>query len=126
MPLTVGATAEAKVIDTKMDLRQRQSYFTKLIGQLIVWVYQHPGWELTFGEGYDDDFTGHMAGSLHYYRLAQDLNLFINGAWIKNGDHPVWKELGDYWKSLDKDCAWGGDFTSRDSNHFSLREFGRA
>lgn len=91
---------------------------------LIEYAYTLPGVEFTFGEGYDDDFKGHMVGSLHYVRLAQDLNLFVDGKYI-TGDHIVWHQLAEFWKALDPLCAWGGDFRSRDFNHFSLAHGGK-
>jgi hypothetical protein len=66
-----------------------------------------------------------MAGSLHYEKLAQDLNLFVEGE-FKDDDCPEWQEIGTYWKSLGTDCAWGGDFRSLDLNHFSIRWDGKA
>jgi len=91
---------------------------------LIQYAYSRPGVELTLGEGYVHARVGHMAGSLHYERLAQDLNLFVGGVYI-TGWHPVWAELGSYWRHLDPLCAWGGDFSSRDYNHFSVAYGGR-
>lgn len=105
-----------------MTLLEKQQLFTKLIAQLISYAYSQ-GYKMTFGEGYDDDGKGHMQGSLHYSRLAQDLNLFIDGKWIKDGSHPAWQELGQFWEKLDPLCAWGGRFS--DSNHFSITHFGR-
>jgi len=107
-----------------MKLRQQQVLFVKLLGKLINFAYES-GYELTLGEGYRSDNKGHMPNSLHYIKLAQDLNLFVDGVYIE-ADHPAWHKLGDYWKSLDPLCAWGGDFSSKDYNHFSLRYEGRA
>ncbi len=89
--------------------------FTLMIAQLIVWVYeQGQGYEMTLGEGYDDDGTGHMKGSLHYDGLAQDLNLFKNGVWLKNTeDH---RFIGEHWEQMGG--TWGGRFN--DGNHYSL------
>lgn len=114
-------------------LRQKQSLFARLLAQLITWVYSHPGWELTFAEGYvgdtdarDGDYDGpHMKGGAHYKRLGQDINLFVDGKWI-TGAHPAWDEIGEKWKSLHPLCRWGGDFNARDWNHFSLFHEGRA
>lgn len=106
-----------------MTTRQKQSLFVQLLGKLINYTYSL-GYELTLGEGYDDDNTGHMKGSLHYLKLAQDLNLFVNGIYIEL-DHPAWHKLGNYWKSLNILCRWGGDFHSKDYNHFSLEHEGK-
>lgn len=109
-----------------MTLRQAQSLFVRLLGLLIHYVYEK-GWELTLSDGHVSSKTGHMPNSLHYVRLAQDLNLFINGQWISDGKHSAWLEIGEFWESLHHLCSWGGrfggdgiKFTGKDSNHFSL------
>lgn len=74
---------------------------------------------------------GHHARlSLHHDALAGDLPM----VW-PDGRYGTWEEyqpLGNFWKSLDPDCAWGGDFDLNmdgvkkdDANHFSLRFQGR-
>lgn len=103
---------------------EKQWKFTELLGRLITYAYSK-GYKLTLGDGYRADGKGHMPGSLHYSRLAQDLNLFIASAWIKKY-HPAWEDLGAYWKSLDPECGWGGDFAAKDYNHFSLKHGGKA
>jgi hypothetical protein len=108
-----------------MSLGDKQRLFTRLLGVFLNWVHSHPGWELTLGEGYDDDFTGHMPGSLHYVKLAQDLNLFVDKYYVST-EHPVWDQLGAYWKSLHPLCRWGGDFASKDYNHISIAHDGKA
>lgn len=65
----------------------------------------------------------HMRRSLHYSRLAIDLNLFVGGDYVKSGSHPVWHELGGVWEALDPLCRWGGRFG--DANHFSIAYGGR-
>ena len=104
-------------------VREKQSKFVRLLGLLIEYTY-FLGHELTLGEGYVASKTGHMAGSLHYIRLAQDLNLFVGGKYI-TGQHAVWDQLGAYWLSLDPQCAWGGTFKSKDYNHVSLAHGGK-
>ena len=94
------------------------------------------GYDLTLGEGYiqsprltRDGQTVqdgvHMASSLHYTRLAQDINLFVHGVFIEDGLDPAWQDLGSYFESLDPACRWGGRFESVDSNHFSIIFQGR-
>ena len=121
-----------------MTLRQKQSLFVKYLGMLIEYAYRR-GYELTLADGSIDnprfmrgsdgelrkmEDAHHMRGSLHYKRLAQDLNLFVKGKWITQGDHPAWKDLGEFWEKLDPICRWGGRF--RDANHFSLTHEGKA
>ncbi len=99
-----------------MMLREKQSKFTLMVSKLIQWAYDQ-GYELTFGDAYAR--SGHMPNSLHYSRLAIDLNLFKDGKWLdKTEDH---KPLGEYWESLGG--SWGGRF--RDGNHYSLEHYGR-
>lgn len=107
-----------------MTLREKQSLFARLVGQLVNFIYGHPGWAITFGDFSRTDQKGHMVGSCHYIRLAADLNLFVNGVW-QQVDCPAWEEIGAYWKTFHALCAWGGDFKSVDLNHFSLRHDGR-
>ncbi len=69
----------------------------------------------------DGDYDGpHLKGGLHYKRLAQDLNLFIDGKFIQDGNHPAWKEIAKYWGLLNPLCCNGLDFG--DANHFSVTD----
>ena len=106
------------------ELLRRQKLFVRLLAQLIVWIYEQ-GWELTLGEGYRSDGHGHMPLSLHYSKLAQDLNLFVGDRYIVDTDAAEWQAIGAYWKALDPLCAWGGDFSTRDGNHVSVTWQGR-
>jgi hypothetical protein len=117
-----------------MTLSQKQRRFTLMVGQLIVWAYDH-GYELTFGEAYRTPEqaaanakkgTG-IARSLHTDRLAVDLNLFIDGKY--QTDSAAYQVIGVFWESLGG--SWGGRFTDSggrakpDGNHFSLPWNGR-
>lgn len=122
-----------------MTLRQKQSEFAYAVARLIVWAFDN-GMELTLGDGSIDPTRkvrlpsgevvhgcrdlNHKESGLHYKRLAQDLNLFLDGKFIRDGDHPAWQEIGRKWESLDSEAAWGGRFG--DSNHFSFRHGGKA
>ena len=87
-----------------------------MIADLILYAYDN-GYELTFGDAFAHD--GHMKGSLHYIRLAIDLNLFKDGKFLdKTEDHFL---LGDYWEAVGG--SWGGRFN--DGNHYSLEHEGR-
>lgn len=109
-----------------MTMGEKQRLFTKLVGQLIDWSYKN-GYELTLGDAYRSPEQAALnaqkgsgiSNSLHTQRLAIDLNLFING--VYQPDSKAYKPLGDFWKSLDAGCCWGGDFQARqDGNHFSI------
>ena len=125
-----------------MSLRERQSLFAVLLAELIAWISKQ-GWAVTLADGSVDTprkfraedgrvfwatDAHHMPGSLHYQRLAQDLNLFVDGAWISRAS-PVWAAIGEKWLSLHPDCSWGGDWDEDhrpfepgegDANHFSI------
>jgi hypothetical protein len=105
-----------------MKLSEKQRLFARLIAHFISHIFAK-GWAVTLGDGHVEGKVGHMKNSLHYVRLAQDLNLFVDGEYISDGDHPAWKEIGEFWEGLHPLCAWGGRF--RDANHFSLEHEGR-
>lgn len=105
-----------------MTLGEKQRKFTYMISQLILWVYEHMSspevrYELTFGDAYAQ--SGHMKNSLHYSRLAIDLNLFINGEY--QGATVAHEPIGEKWESMGG--TWGGRF--QDGNHYSLEHEGR-
>ncbi len=112
-----------------MTLGEKQRRFTELVGKLIAFAYDS-GFELTFGDAFrspEQAAANAKAGSgisnsLHTKRLAVDFNLFLDGVYLT--DSAAYKPLGDYWKALDPDAAWGGDFKSKDGNHFSLSHEG--
>jgi len=98
------------------ELGDLQRKMTLMLGRLIVYAY-NMGYELTLAEGYDDDGEGHMKGSLHYERLAQDLNLFKNKVWLDKGPEMEkgFNLLHDFW-----DLMGGAKRIDKDLNHFSL------
>lgn len=105
-------------------LVQAQTEFSRCLGRLLTHA-AWKGYDITMAEGYVGDSTppppapsAHLRHGNHFRRLAQDLNLFINGELIDNGGHPAWKELGNFWKSLHQLARWGGDFG--DFDHFSF------
>ncbi len=108
-----------------MTLGQQQRRFLPLVAKLIEFAYQQ-GYELTAGELYRTSEQAALnakkgsgiANSLHTQRLAVDLQLFKSGAYLT--DPSAYAPLGEFWKTLDPDCAWGGNFKSVDANHFSL------
>ena len=114
-------------------LRELQSLLVRCLGRLIAYAYER-GYELTLGEAYvqtprktrDGAFVEdgvHMPSSLHYTRLAIDLNLFIRGEYITDGQSFGWVDLGNFWENLDPACSWGGRF--HDANHLSVTFGGR-
>lgn len=98
------------------SLRQKQSRFVYMVALLIQFAYLR-GYALTFGDAWAT--TGHMKNSLHYDRLAIDLNVFKGGQWLTRSVDL--RELGEFWESIGG--TWGGRFN--DGNHFSLAHGGR-
>lgn len=114
-----------------MTLGEKQRRFTECVGRLIQWAYSE-GFELTFGDAYRSPEqaaanakagTG-IAASVHTQRLAVDFNLFVDG--VYRPDPEPYGPLGEYWKSLDPDARWGGDWKKKDANHFSFTHEGRS
>jgi hypothetical protein len=100
------------------SLRQKQSRFARMVFGLGRWLTAN-GFEVTLGDAWAKD--GHKPGSLHYIRLAIDLNLFKNGEFLtKTEDH---LPAGEYWESIGG--TWGGRFEDGDGNHYSLEHEGR-
>ena len=105
-------------------LVRAQTEFAHDVGQLILWVYEHPGWTVTFGEAqrppeiaaiYASQDRG-ISKSLHIDRLAIDLNLWIDGIWQTTTE--AHQPLGAYWESLRPGNRWGGRFKRPDGNHY--------
>lgn len=99
-----------------MTLGEKQKKFTRMVADLIIFAYDH-GYELSLGDAWAT--IGHTKNSLHYSRLAIDLNLFRDGIYLsKTEDHQF---LGEFWESIGG--TWGGRF--RDGNHYSTEHEGR-
>lgn len=114
-----------------MTLHAAQALHVKLVGQLISFVYA-AGFELTWGEAFrtaeqaqwDAQHHTGIINSVHCDRLAVDLQLFKDGVYLT--DPAAYKFAGEYWKTLDPSCRWGGDFTTVDADHFSITWQGRS
>lgn len=115
-----------------MTLLDKQQLFAQCVAELIAHLLG-AGYKVTFGEAYRSPQeaarlaqTGAgIARSLHTDRLAIDLNLFKDGAFLRLSEE--YAEAGAFWKALHPLCRWGGDFPTRpDGNHFSLEHEGRA
>lgn len=119
-------------IGSMSGLGDKQRLFLWCMSKFLTYIYVQ-GCAVTAGDFSRKDNRGHMIGSMHYDRLASDLNLFVldeSGTWdyIESYDEApfLWDRLGVYWKKLHPLCRWGGDFESRDLNHFSITAWGRA
>ena len=84
------------------------------------------GYEFTVGDAYRDarahgaygkKASYSSAESQHKLRLANDINLFLDGKYLTaTADH---KQFGDYWASLNPDNRWGGRWD--DGNHYERK-----
>ena len=112
-----------------MTLSEKQRKFSRLVGQFIGWCYAN-GYEMTLGEAYrtpeqaalNAKSGAGIANSLHTKRLALDFTLFPSG--VYQTESAAYKIAGEYWKTLDPDARWGGDFSKPDGNHISLQHEG--
>ena len=123
---------DSQGIIKQSSLGEKQRLFMWCMSQFLDHIYAQ-GWATTAGDFARKDNRGHKLGSMHFDRLAADLNLFtmdVDGRWgyIESYDEDpmMWDHLGAYWKDLHPLCRWGGDFKSRDLNHFSVTAWGRA
>jgi hypothetical protein len=112
-----------------MKLGKKQELFAVLIAEHMVWLHEM-GYAIRCGDFFAS--TGHRVGSNHYKKLAADLNLFKDGAYLnKTSDHT---ESGAMWESRHELCRWGGNWDKDeragepgedDGNHYSLIHEGR-
>ena len=118
-----------------MTLGELQRMFPPLAAKLINQIYL-AGYQATFGDAFRDPrvhgeygaSVGYgRAWSNHKVKLAIDLNLFkkVNGIWVYCDSTEDHKPFGEYWKTFDPLCEWGGDGDRKDGNHYSLRYQGR-
>lgn len=56
--------------------------------------------------------------SVHQLKLAQDIDLFKGGSYLSDAESH--RMFGEYWKKLHPAARWGGDFQSKDANHYSF------
>ncbi len=85
----------------------------------LAWAYRPPEFAAMYAK-----MKKGIPKSLHELRLALDLNLFRDGVYLT--DTESYRPLGDHWKSLRPENAWGGDFQLYpDGNHFSRAWEGR-
>ncbi len=107
-----------------MSERQMQTEFARLVPRLIDQAFAM-GYEVTLGDAYRDPRVfgplgqsrgyGHPS-SAHKRRMALDLNLFRNGAFL--GTTEAHRPLGEWWEKQHPSARWGGRFG--DGNHYSF------
>ena len=106
-----------------MSLSQKQRRFSLLVSKLIDWAYDN-GYEVVLGHAYrtkGEQLVYFNSGASkvrvgkHPKCLAIDLNVYKDNVYLT--ETPDYKPLGDFWKSLDPECVWGGDW-GWDGGHF--------
>lgn len=96
---------------TKLETQQR---FAEMVPRLIDKAISM-GFAITLGDAYRDPRVPYgKANSLHKHRLALDINLFRDGAYLSSTEEH--RLLGEWWESIGG--SWGGRFN--DGNHYSL------
>jgi hypothetical protein len=92
---------------TTPTLGQLQREYAICFARTIVWIYEQ-GWQVTIDEGFvgntdarDGDHDGpHRRAGGHYKKLATDINLFVDGKLVSDGQHPAWRQIARFWESL--------------------------
>ena len=111
-----------------MKLWEKQAKFAENVSALIAFIVKK-GFNCTLGDAYRSEAQAVLNAksgigikdSLHCKRLAIDLNLFDTlGRYLDNSDD--YKQFGDFWKTLNPDNRWGGDFQRKDGNHFEMQD----
>lgn len=110
-----------------MKLTEKQVLFAQNVAELIIFIFDN-GYMCTLGEAFRTKEQAEIyaksgigiVNSQHCKRLAIDLNLFSqDGEYLTETKY--YKKFGEYWKTLDFDNVWGGDFKSSDGNHFEMK-----
>ena len=112
-----------------MTLHDKQVRFAHLLAYLLLRA-EELGYQVTMGECWRSPEEAARHGhphSNHCLRLAVDLNLFRDGAFLTTTE--AHRPLGTWWESQDPWCRWGGRFLpplEADGNHYSMEHEGRS
>lgn len=97
-----------------MKLSEKQRAFTLMVAELVFFAYARR-MELTYGEAHRSaeqqelhrkSGRSRVRHSKHQDRLAVDMNLFVDGAYVR--DKEKYRVLGEKWESIGG--RWGGRF----------------
>ncbi len=113
-----------------MTLNEKQTFFTDQIARFICDCFDH-GYPVILAEAYRPPELAALyaeqgrgiRNSNHTRKLAVDLFRVVDGrvTW----DLEAYEPIGELWKACHPQLArWGGDFTNRDSVHFSFEHNG--
>jgi len=117
--------------------RQQRCYFTELTCDLVAWIAgKEWPWKV---EVAIDEWTihnprlvkvgtqkvlaedrVHHPGGQHPRGLAVDLLIYIDGEYITDGTHPIWKYIDERAREMDPHFGLGIHFN--DANHLSYNE----
>jgi len=110
-----------------MKLSEQRCQFTKNLAKLITFInFNLPGYSAAIDSAKRTILEQTMLvqsgasktmNSAHLEGLAADVLLYIDGVYQRQTES--YKILGDYWKEIDSNNVWGGDFEGfPDGNHF--------
>lgn len=104
-----------------MTEKEQQFLFAELVPKLLTKILETHNY--TWGDAWSrPQYKAHKPNSVHYNRMAVDLNLFTReGAYLDSTESH--KPFGEFWEGLHPLCRWGGRFN--DGNHYSLEWEGR-
>lgn len=121
------------------SLREKRISFTYLKHQLLAWFFEQDWSHYGKVELAEDEGTihsprrtlahgeirmlvdaVHTAGSFHHQGLATDLLIYIDGTYLQDGDHPIWRDINAKARSMDPQFGLGLRFG--DADHLSLGE----
>lgn len=110
-----------------MKLSERQAEFALETASFILWIFDHDGWMVTYGEAhrprilqeiYIEKGLSTVDVSMHEKRLAIDLMFFIDGVYQTTTE--AYTPLGEEWER--RGGVWGGRWKSfPDGNHFEWK-----
>jgi hypothetical protein len=122
-----------------VTLREERVYFTNLVATLLTaishktWPYKVEvaidEWTVHSDRIYTDRATGerrlgvdriHNPKGYHPKGLAVDFLIYVDGKYVSDGGHPIWRDLDEMAHGLDSRLNFGDEF--HDSNHLSLGE----
>lgn len=114
-----------------MKLSPQQFEFAQDSILLELWMIRQ-GYKFTYGEAWRSDeeqkrlfekrLSNIQGRGPHGNRLAKDYNIWVGKTLTY--DKALLKPIGDYWKSLNPENIWGGDFKvgdTWDTGHFERR-----
>jgi len=98
-----------------MSLGAKRRAFTKAQAHLVIHAHML-GFEIAGKDWHRAASCGYGAkNSVHRSSLAIDFDLYIEGKWVPDGEHPAWSILHEFWELYGGAKAIPGD-----ANHFSF------